>query len=295
MELELVGGVLAILAAMFSAVRFYFVRKATSSRGPVRIVLISFLMGTLLFVPVSLLLNYPDFGLSRIGFSIFVIVGLLLALFLNFAYESVRRIGASRTSPITRGNMLIASLIAVLFLSETVEVLHLVGIIVLFLGVALVSYETGEEKSDSESLFSLDLIFPLSAMIFGGVNSVSVSLGYAEGVPITVGITIQLLTSLIVMVLLFLYKGWPLFRFFRAPKRSLYVWAGIAFVAMLACWNLALNIAPVVVVQPLMGTAPLFVLLISYFYLKRLEEITKILVIGAALTVLGGVLVGVFM
>lgn len=295
MELELIGGFIAILAAIFSAVRFYFVRKAESPKAPFRIALVSSLTGLLFFVPASLILNYPDFVLSRVSLSVFVVVGVFLALWLNFTYESVRRVGASRTSPITRGSMLIASLIAVAFLGEIVETFHLVGIFILFLGVALVSYETGEEESDSEPIFSMDLTFPLTAMVIGGFNAIFVSLGYAEGVPVTVGLSISLLTSFIVMILLFLCRGWRPFRLFHVQERSLYIWAGIAFVAAFACWNLALSIAPVVVVQPLRGTGPVFVLLVSYFYLKRFEKITKILVIGAVLTVIGGALIGVFM
>ncbi|KXB04274.1 hypothetical protein AKJ49_02290 [candidate division MSBL1 archaeon SCGC-AAA382A03] len=195
MDFELIGGFVAILAAVFSAVRFYFVRKTVSPRGPFRIVLVSSLVGLLFFGPVSLILNYPNFnGLSWVSFSIFFVVGLLLALWLNLTYESVRRVGASRTSPITRGNMVIASLIAILFLGETVETLHLVGIFILFSGVALVSYETGETRLNSESLISLDLTIPLTAMIIGGIISIFVRIGYSNGVPVTVALAIQMLT-----------------------------------------------------------------------------------------------------
>ncbi|KXB08370.1 hypothetical protein AKJ56_01465 [candidate division MSBL1 archaeon SCGC-AAA382N08] len=295
MDLVLIGAFLAVLSSGFSALRFYFARKTVSPRSPYRVTIVSSLVGVLFFVPASLILNYPDFRLSWVGFFIFVVVGLLIAFALILMYESVRRVGASRTSPIIRGNMLIASLIAVLFLGETVETLHLIGIVILFFGVALVSYETSGGESDSESLFSLNLAFPLTAMILVGFTSISVSLGYAEGVPVTIGLAVQLLTSFIVILSIFLYSGRHPLKPFRVEEKNLYIWAGISYVTFLACWNIALSIAPVVVVIPLTGMTPLFVLLLSYFYLKQLEKITKILVFGVLLTVLGAALVGIFM
>lgn len=292
---ELVGGLLAILAAVFSSIRYYFVRKATSPKGPINTVMVSLIVGSLFFIPASIILNYPNFELSKVGVLAFFAAGLLATLGFICLYESVRRIGASRSSPIIRGSLLIASLIAILFLGESVETLHLVGIILLFLGVALVSFGASRDNSDSKSILPLELILPLAAMVTIGFLDPIVSLGYAEGVPVTVGLAIQRLTAFAVLTLLFLLKGWHPLRPFRTQERSLYFGAAIAVTFFVVCLYLALSIAPVVVVTPLRGMDPLFVLILSHFYLKKLEKITKILVIGVILTVLGGILVGVFL
>lgn len=294
MDPELIGGFLAVLAALLASFRYYFVRKIRSPRGIINTIIVSYILGSLFFTLLSIIMNYPNFSLSRWWF-IFVVTGLLGVPLIWCMYEGVRRIGASRTSPITRGNMLIASLIGIFFLGETVKSLHLVGIILLFIGVALVSYESSKNNSNSKSIFSLNLIFPLIAMLLIGAVSPLISLGYDKGVPVTIGIATSRLSSLSVTVLFFQYKGWSLLEPFRSQDRGLYLGAAIAFSGMIASVFFALSIAPVSVVSPLRGTGPLFVLIISYFCLKRLEIITKKLVVGVFFTVIGAMLIAIFM
>lgn len=295
MDLELIGGFLAVLAAITTAARYYYIRKTTHSNGTIYAMFVSFLAGSLFFVPTSIILNYPNFGLSKIGIFIFVLTGVLFPLSLGCDFEGTRRIGASRASLILMGHLIIASLIGVSFLGETVELLHGVGIILLFLGVVLVIYESGEKGSELQSVFSLDLFFPLMAMLGAGVLVPLISLGLAEGVPITVGLAIYYSVSVIILALFFQYKGWSLFRPFRVQERDLYLGVSTAVISFAIFYYLALSVAPVSVVTPFRGTGPLFVLIVSYLYLKKLETITKRLVFGVLLTVLGAILIGIFM
>jgi len=55
----------------------------------------------------------------------------------------------------------------------------------------------------------------------------------------------------------------------------------------------ALSLGKVVVVSPLINTAPLFVLLFSHVFLKGIEKITPFLVIGAIAIVAGSALVAI--
>jgi uncharacterized membrane protein len=55
----------------------------------------------------------------------------------------------------------------------------------------------------------------------------------------------------------------------------------------------ALSFGTVVIVAPLMGTSPLFVLLFSRIFLKGIEKVTPFLVIGAIAIVAGGALVAI--
>ncbi len=191
--------------------------------------------------------------------------------------------------------MLIASLIGVIFLGETVVASHMIGIVFLFLGIVIVSLETGEKDPTSTKMFSSDLFFPLLAMLIIGIEAPLVSIAYSRGVPVTVGLATSRTFGLGTTTLFFRYKGWNLSSPFQSDDRGLYLGAAIALTGGSIFTFVALNLAPVSVVTPLRGTGPLFVLLISYFYLKRLETITKKLVIGVILTVIGAVLIGLFM
>jgi len=295
MELEILGGFLAVLAAVTTAGRYYYIRRTTHPRGVMYAMFVSFLIGSIFFVPISIILNYPNFGLSRFGAFIFVLAGALVPLIQGCDFEGTRRIGASRASPILMGYLLIASFIGVIFLGETVGALHGVGIIVLFCGVVMVSYESGENDRNSKSGFSLDLIFPLVAMLGAGIQVPLVSLGLTGGVPITIGLAINYSVSVAILGAFFKVRGWSLTEPFNVQEKDLYFGVSAAVISFAIFYFLALSIAPVSVVTPLRGTGPLFVLVISYLYLKKLETITKVLAFGVFLTVMGAMFVGVFM
>ena len=56
----------------------------------------------------------------------------------------------------------------------------------------------------------------------------------------------------------------------------------------------AINLGEVSIVIALVQTSPLFVVLISIVFLRELEQVSARLVLGALLTVAGGVLVSVY-
>lgn len=295
MRLELLGGFFALLAAILSALRFYFLRKIKNPSGAIYAVISAYIVSCLIFLPISIILHFPDFRFSKIGVVAFLLSGILVFFGVYCMYEGIQRIGASRTAPITRGNMLISSSLAILFLGETTNIMHIIGILLIFIGVVQVSQETGIEDSDSRSMSVPNLTFPLVSMLCLGLSSPLVKFGFNEGVPVTVGLSISRLASLIIGVLFLQYNGLRIWRPFYDGERVLYIAAALIFALITAFVYISLDIAPVIVVRPLRGTSPFFVLLLSHLYLKDLEKITKKLVLGAILIVLGGILIGLFM
>ncbi len=76
----------------------------------------------------------------------------------------------------------------------------------------------------------------------------------------------------------------------RAPRKA---WLYVALAGAASTWGVtfmfvALTQAPIVLVAPLTGTNPLVSLVLSHFFLQKLERITLRTVAGAALVV-GGV------
>ncbi len=81
----------------------------------------------------------------------------------------------------------------------------------------------------------------------------------------------------------------------RVPRKA---WlmaslAGLASAWGVASWFMALKAAPVVLVAPVVGTSPLFSILLTYVFLQRLERVTWRTLIGALLVVGGVALVAV--
>jgi drug/metabolite transporter (DMT)-like permease len=75
-----------------------------------------------------------------------------------------------------------------------------------------------------------------------------------------------------------------------APRRAwgMVTLAGIAAAWGISFWFLALEEAPVVLVAPLVGVSPLVSIVLTHFFLQRLEKVTMRTVFGA-LMVVGGV------
>ena len=78
-----------------------------------------------------------------------------------------------------------------------------------------------------------------------------------------------------------------------APRRA---WLFMILAGVSATWGvtflfLALTEAPVVLVAPLSGTHPLVSLVLSHFFLQKLEKVTFRTVIGALLVVIGVTLI----
>ena len=69
--------------------------------------------------------------------------------------------------------------------------------------------------------------------------------------------------------------------------------AGCASAFGVSCWYLALSKAPVVLVAPIIAINPLVTIVLSFLFLKRLEQLTKRTIYGAVCVVFGIILISV--
>ena len=78
-----------------------------------------------------------------------------------------------------------------------------------------------------------------------------------------------------------------------APRRA---WVFVALAGCAATWGvsflfLALSQAPVVLVAPLTGISPLVAIVLTHFFLQRLERVTWRTMVGALMVVAGVILI----
>ena len=69
--------------------------------------------------------------------------------------------------------------------------------------------------------------------------------------------------------------------------------AGCASAFGVSCWYLALSKAPVVLVAPIIAINPLVTIVLSFLFLKRLEQLTKRTIYGAVCVGFGIILISV--
>lgn len=132
----------------------------------------------------------------------------------------------------------------------------------------------------------------MSAIGYGTGAIVATYLVTEHASPMTVSAFALLFGAILV--------GIPFWRHVRedvrvAPARS---WvmvglAGLTASTAVSFFYLALNSAPVVVVAPIAGIYPLVAITLSYFFINRIERVTRATIIGGLLVVSGVTLVAI--
>lgn len=292
---DILGALLATTGAFTSAIGLtFFIRKSMVKGNPLDAAMVTLLVNVLIYAPLSIILYFPHFGLSFKSFLAFGAAGLLASFLVRIlVYTGTKRIGISRVNPVLRADLLIASLVALIALSEPVTASHFTGIVLLSIGVVLVSREI-ESNNNKEFRFRpfFNLLIPLGAMFFSGVARPIAKAGLLEGTPVVVGLAVKFAVALIALNAYFVWKGFSPIEPFRATERKLYVGAGVFSSITMGLFYLSLDVSRVVVMMPFRSLTPLFVVILSYVFLQRLEKVTRLLVMGSILVVVGTALVG---
>lgn len=293
-----VAVLLAVGAAVAAAGNQLFIRFGTEEGHVHHAVIVVMAVNLLVLVPLVSVLYYPAYGLTlRSGIS-FVAAGVLGTLLGRVClYTSIGRIGASRTAPIVSSNALVATVLGVVVLGETLAARHAAGVVLIVGGVAAIAWETSHENPENLSRreLAIGLAIPAAGALAFGWEPIYASFGFAEGTPAPVGVVVKTAAATLGFVLYLRWRG-------ALPGRSLlrttdlrwFVLAGFANTAFLLGYYVALSVAPVNVVLPLINTQTMFVVLLSALVVpERLEVVTWQLAVAALAVVAGAVMVSV--
>ncbi|MBI2882269.1 MAG: DMT family transporter [Candidatus Tectomicrobia bacterium] len=308
---------LAILVALVSALFFALtdlslrkgLRHTTPDMGAIVSVAAQWVAYTLIIGAAGM---FSD--LTSLGFRWFFLTGILNpGLFLIFFVIGIQRIGVARSASIKGSGPIFAGILAFFLLGERLEALQYVGIAMAVGGIILISAEGLSRRAEAAGAPApsaavaaanpypmaapprkLDFLFPLLAGIAGGSGSVLYKLALGKMPSPLLGAWVTTTTGLLMYPLLsFCFP--PGNRFgIRRPGIPWLILSGLTAAAAVYGMVSAIQLGQVSIVFTLIQTSPLMVLLLSVFFLRRLERITLKLVLGACLTVGGGVLVGLF-
>lgn len=317
----LFGALLALTAALCLGAQALLVRLGTVDGRSFDVLAGVLVVNVAILVPLAAVTaSGPALGLTVTAFLAFVaagIVGTLLGRIFYFA--AIGAIGATRTEPIKASQPLHAVLIAVVVLGETVTPGHVFGIVLVTVGVAYVSWTT-QTDPEAPDVSRRDLLLPLAAAFFLGLEPTFAKTGFAEGTAPVVGLAIK---SLVAAVIVCGYLAWERRarlvarlragtsaregrhghvrlsilaaadprRWIRAENARWYVAAGVANSAFLLAYYGALNVAPVGVVVPIIQTSPVLIAGLSYVFIREHERVTPSLVAGTLVVVTGAITV----
>ena len=290
---------LALLAALGNAVSYLAIRLGTDEGRTTDAIVVVMCINVVVIGPIIGVLYWPDLQLTPRSVAGFVgsgIFGTLLGR--AFAFLGVASIGASRATPIFAANGLIAALLGVLLLGETLTPLQTVGILLVVAGASTISWETTQENPQNLSRRELlvGLAYPVAAALAFGVDPVFARIGLIEGTPAPVGLGIKLLTAAVGFAVYILWReGIPDLGAIGPGDRRWFLLAGLANTVFLLAFYSALGVAPVSVVAPVMISYTFWVVVISAVFVPaRLERVTWRLVTASAAVVIGLALLAAF-
>lgn len=240
----------------------------------------------LAFTPIDALLV----GVTGAVLVIFLFAGAVASGFGRLVfYVGVERVGASVTSAFTNVRPLITVLIAIAWLGEAVTPQLGVGVVVLVIGLSLLSLSRG---GDIRGWRTRDLVFPLLAATAFAIGNTTRRFGLTvTDATVLQAITINETAGLVVLGAYGVFLADTPVR--GIPRRSIGyfglsgLFTGVGLIALFE----ALDRGPVSIVDPLTATGPLFTLILAYALIGDLERVTRRMLLGIVLAVIGAGLI----
>ncbi len=272
---------LALAAALCSAGATIFIRQGLRGSGSYAGFWINLVVGTVGLWAAVLLTG--GFGQpSAAGFAFFILAGLLgTAGGRLLRFVSIEQVGASIAAALINLHPLVASGLAILLLGERVTAPILAGTVVIVLGTTVLS-AGGRRIGFRPWQLALPL---LSAACFGAV-AILRKLGL-DHTGAVVGSAINVTAALVAFGAFLFASGNRSALACRGRSLACFVAAGVAENAAVLLTIEALGAGTVSVVAPLTGAAPIFVLFLSFFFLRGIETLSGRVVVGTLLIVLG--------
>tara|TARA_Y100000588_G_scaffold393821_1_gene511362 strand:+ start:1133 stop:2017 length:885 start_codon:yes stop_codon:yes gene_type:complete len=236
---------------------------------------------------VAIILTGVKFPPLSVDYLWVMIAGICLpGLFSLLLLTSILKIGVSRAAPIKGSSPLFASFLAILFLGEEPTWYHLLGVVFVVFGVILISLSPTEGQWKRK-----DIIWPISAALISGIGSVTwrhaMSL-FKEPIAATFIGTF----SAFVLVVTFtsIFKRKSLIPGIKAAWKPFFLMGFFAAVGVLLYVS-ALQKGNVYRISSLVQTSPLITVFFSFIFLRKIENISWRVPIGAVITLTGVALV----
>jgi drug/metabolite transporter (DMT)-like permease len=218
----------------------------------------------------------------------YLISGCMQPLFARaLYYEGITRIGVARAGPLRGVEPLFAAIIAVTLLGEEPGLLVYMGTVLIVASLWLIS---GKQQDDSHWRL-VDALLPVTAALISTVSQALRKQALRILPDPFVAVAVVTTVSLI-LLLVFAFSTHRGERFYM-PRESFIYFLCAALIATTAqVLNfIALARGELSVIIPLLNTTPLFSVLFSVIFLRKIETVDRRVVVGALLMVGGVVLI----
>lgn len=272
---------LALVAALLSAASTIAVRLGLRGSDSYTALWINLVVGTVGFWLVVLVRGGTGRP-SLVGVLYFVLAGLLGTIAGRLLrFMAIERVGASITAAVLNLNVLISTILAILVLGERVTIPILTGTLVIVAGATLLSTE-----GRGIPFRPRRMVIPLVSAACFGVVAILRKIGVAHIGPVF-GSALNVTTAMVAFAAFLLASGRRGAMSCRGRTLAWFVAAGFAENSAVFLNIVGLSLGAVSVVVPLYATAPAFVLVLSFFFLRGLEALNPRVIAGTLLIVAG--------
>ena len=212
--------------------------------------------------------------------------GIIIFLF----FSAYRNLGAAVTVPIFGISAPVTTLLAVIFLKEELTFFIVLGTAIILAGVALLSLRGIKAQIDRKNIMAA-----VGGSVLAGISVILSKIALNSSYTPLSGVAVSFTVGLIVQIIIIITALGKFRNLARNLNLSeLFLIAGIFNAAAFSFYNLSISEGAVSIVFPLVATQPIFVLFLSWLFLKKHEEITKNVVTGTIMVVAGVALITVF-
>ena len=206
-----------------------------------------------------------------------------------FRFVGIEKVGPSIAAALTNLHPLVAATLAILVLGERVTLPVVLGTAIVVGGTVLLSLGGGARAG----FRPWHLALPLGSAICFGIVAVVRKLGLGH-VSVVLGSATNVTAAMIAFTAFMLASGRH--RGIKCDRGSLgwFVAAGLAENTSVFLNVVALGLGTVSVVSPLVGSSPIFVLFLSFVFLRGVEALGVRIIVGTLLTVIGICMITIF-
>jgi drug/metabolite transporter (DMT)-like permease len=283
------------MTSLLFAISVVLIRKSFEKMTSFSVLLTVTLVQNLVFWPLVFLFVPADsVSANPLGIFFFILAGAFHPTLSRLGYyKGIERLGASLNTSLIAIYPFFATIFAIYLLNEQPTIGILGGMCCLvFGGILLEGTMRNSKKETKNRANTKNILYPLIAAVFIGLGNVLRKLALNEYEQILVGVAVGSLVALTAYGLMILSSS----RLRKTVKldRDSFKFVGLAGVILCGAWVFnfyALSIEEVTVVSSLRSSTPLFVLLLSYFFLKKLERLSLRLLIGTLFISIGALII----
>ena len=287
----MIAVVLALLAAVLIGVTTVLMKKAVERSNPTTAMLMVTLVGTVVFLLIAWRMVPADY-LRSPALAYFIIAGLFSPALVRWLFFiSLDRIGASVSASILATGPAFTALFAILLLGETLTLRIGLGIATIIGGIVILERQLNQQPK-STGYRRADLLLPLAAAVLFAFAVVLRKKGLNVLDSPIFGVTAGFATSSLFYSIMCLVSA-RLRASIAIHKKDLgyFIGTGMFLTTGWLAMFYALSYGEAIVVTPLANLHPLVVLVLSYFFLGRLEKITAGTIAGVCIVVAGVLLI----